>query len=368
MQNVHVAQLPLGWTLRLTLFAALTSGCTYIKSGRSAIDRIDVQGTTDISAAEIEDRIASAASPRFLGLFRGVVLDYELYDQYVLERDLVRIERLYRARGFYDAHVRAGRVMKTSDGHVRIEIVIDEGLVVNVGEVKLEGIANLPIEDAAVAFAAVRRLRHGRPFDEDRMEAARARLASALGDRGYAFAKVDATAEVDIVKREANVTFRVEPNRIAHLGVVTVTGLDGLPEEPVRRALDLAPGDLYSESKLESSRRAVLALGVFSDANVSAVLSDLGSGTIPVSVQLVPTKLRALKLGGGIELDQVRADVHLALGWEDRNFLGGLRRLTIDNRPGLVIEGAQLPILKPTGHLFFEDRSHLELRQPGFVE
>ena len=39
---------------------------------------------------EIEAHIATHDSPRFLGLFRGVVYDYEVFDRYVLERDLQR--------------------------------------------------------------------------------------------------------------------------------------------------------------------------------------------------------------------------------------------------------------------------------------
>ena len=35
--------------------------------------------------------------------------------------------------------------------------------------------------------------------------------------------------------------------------------------------------------------------------------------------------LRSLRLGGGLELDAIKAGVHLLAGWEDRNFLGGLR-------------------------------------------
>jgi outer membrane protein assembly factor BamA len=354
--------------LRRALFLLLIGGCTRPRPGRYAIDRIDIEGATVIDASEIEDRIATSSSPRFLGLFRGIVLDYELFDRYVLERDLARIERFYRARGYYDAHVRAGRVEKTGDAHVRVQIVVDEGPVVNVGEVRVEGLSGLPLDDAAEAFAAVRRLRHGRPFDEDRLDAARTRLASALGDRGYAHATVDATAEVDLIRHEADVTFVVEPKTRARFGAVTLSGLGSVPEEPVRRAVDLVPGDWYSESKLESARRAVLALGVFSDADVSAVRTDDASAVVPIAVRLVPTNLRAIKLGGGIELDQIRADAHLMIGWEDRNFLGGLRRLTIDTRPGIVLEGTQLPSLKPPKSALFEDRSRLELRQPGFLE
>jgi len=368
LQTSTVAQPPHQQIAWLAILLLMIGGCTQPKPGRYAIDRVDIEGTAALSASEIEDRLATAASPRFLGVLRGVVLDYELFDPYVLERDLSRIERLYRARGYYDAHVRAGRVMKTDVGHVRVEILVDEGPVVNVGEVRFEGVAGLPLDDAAAAFAAVRRLRHGRPFDEDRMEAARLRLTSALGDHGYAFVKVDATAEVDLLRRQADVTFHVEPGVKAHLGTITIIGLGSLPEEPVRRALDMSPGDSYSESKLQSARRAVLALGVFSDADVSAVLTDPSSPEVPISVRLLPTTLRAFKLGGGIELDQIRADVHLTLGWEDRNFLGGLRRFSIDNRPGIVFEGTQLPSPKPPQHLLFEDRTRLELRQPGFLE
>src|SRR5688572_11187291 len=87
------------------LSAAL--GCTRVPPGRYAIDNVAIEGTSKVDADEVEDKIATATSPRFLGMFRGVVLDYELFDPYVLERDLARIERLYRARGFYQARARA---------------------------------------------------------------------------------------------------------------------------------------------------------------------------------------------------------------------------------------------------------------------
>src|SRR5690554_7042541 len=37
---------------------------------------------------ELYDRIATRESPRFLGIFEGVVYDYELFDQHALRRDL----------------------------------------------------------------------------------------------------------------------------------------------------------------------------------------------------------------------------------------------------------------------------------------
>ena len=185
-----------------------------------------------MTISEIEDKIATAPSPHFLGIFpRGVVLDYELYDRYVLERDLTRIERLYRARGYYEAHARAGRVEKVGDGHVKVTLLIEEGLPVNVGEVRVDGLTALPIDDSAAVLTALRRrLRNGRIFDEDKYETAQVNMLRALGDRGYAFAKLKGAVEVDLNRHVADVTFSLAPGEIARLGAVDITGLNGVPE------------------------------------------------------------------------------------------------------------------------------------------
>jgi outer membrane protein assembly factor BamA len=347
----------------------LALGCTHVPPGRYAIDSVDIEGATRVDADDIEDRIATAESPRFLGLFRGIVLDYELFDPYVLERDLARVERFYRARGFYEAHARAGRVEKVAASHVRVTIVVEEGQAVRVGNVKIDGIANLPIDDTAAVLAALRGgLRAGRNFDEERYEKAQGELVRALTDRGYAFAKVEGRVEVDLAEHVADVFFDVKPGSQARLGKVSITGLGPLPEGPVRRAVDLAEGELYSTAKLESAKRAVLGLGVFSEAEVEPDLSQPDAPTVPVNVVVTPSELRALKLGGGIELDVIRTDVHALTGWEDRNFLGGMRRFNIDLRPGIVLYPTRAPSFQKPEELLLEGRARAELRQPGVLE
>ena len=67
-------------------------------------------------------RGAAHETPRFLGLIPGVIYDYEVFNRYVLEKDLQRIERYYRARGYYRARAQAARVVfsgKSARGHFR---------------------------------------------------------------------------------------------------------------------------------------------------------------------------------------------------------------------------------------------------------
>ncbi|HKQ70475.1 MAG TPA: POTRA domain-containing protein, partial [Polyangiaceae bacterium] len=346
----------------------MLAGCAQPPPGRYPVDRVTFEGTNAVAADELETKIATAASPKSFLFFRGV-RDYELFDRYVLERDLARVERTYRAKGYYEAHARAGRVEKLSNGHVSVTIVVDEGPVVSVADVKLEGLTWLPIDDSAAVLAAVRRLLRAKaPFDEDAYEEAQASVVRVLADRGYAFAVVKASADVDLQRHVAHVIFQLTPGQTAQIGAVTIDGLGPIPEKPVRRALDLSEGSLYSAAKLDAARRAILELGVFADAEVAPDLTHPESRKVAVTVRVVPSDLRVIKVGGGIELDTLRTDWHLLTGWEDRNFLGGLRRLTIDLRPGLVLYPTAINNLQMPTKILPEARARAELRQPGFLE
>jgi outer membrane protein insertion porin family/translocation and assembly module TamA len=85
-------------------------------------------------------------------------------------------------------------------------------------------------------------------------------------------------------------------------------------------------------------------------------------------VRLVPQKLRSVLVGGGLELDAVRAEAHLRLSWEHKNLFGGLRRFGVDLEPGLDLYPTRLPTLTPPTTVLPEARLRVQLRQPGFLE
>jgi outer membrane protein insertion porin family/translocation and assembly module TamA len=354
-------------TLLLAVFA---SGCARIPPRRYVLDSIDFVGNHAVSDGDLRDHIASRPSPRFLGLFEGFVDEYEVFDRYVLERDLERVERYYRAQGYYDARARVARVYP-SGRHVRAEIVVEEGQPVLVGRVDVHGLEGLSprIRYEAEDFAR-RRMRLREPFEEGRFHEVEQEVARLLGDHGYAFAKVKGSADVDLPHRVASVGFWVEPGRPARLGSIRIQGLEKIPEGPVRRALDLEPGEPYSLSRLEAARQAVLDLGVFSSVVIEPDLPP-GAGqpeVMPLLVKVEVTKLRSIHLGGGLEIDSLKAELHATAGWEDRNFFGGFRRFQIEALPGVVLYPTHLPTLKPPRRLLPEGRLRAEFRQPGFIE
>lgn len=365
------------------LVAALVelSACFSVSQGRQAVDRVDIVGAATIPASEIEDRIATAPSPRFLGLWDGVVFDYRYFDKLVLQRDLARVERFCRAKGYYDAKVRAGRVIATSDGHVRVEVVVEEGEPVTIEMVRLTGLESLSFELQAAAVQSFR-LPQGQRFDEDEYEQAKDTLLATLTHRGYAWAEATGHVQVNLLTHKASITFDVRAGPRFKIRTVTVRGLAGvIPEGPVRRALNLEPNDEFSTADLAAARQALLDLGVFTDVDIKWQKAATGKGqpgTVPtnergepaidVEVDVTPSLLHTLRLGGGGELDMIRTDVHGAVGWEDRNFFGGLRRFSVNVKPGVVLFPTVLPTLQAPNRLLPESRARVDLRQPGFPE
>ncbi|HEY6460985.1 MAG TPA: POTRA domain-containing protein, partial [Polyangiaceae bacterium] len=127
-------------TLLVLGAAAAALGCSSIPEGRSAVDSVTIASAGSLPADDVQDRLATTASSKFLGLFRGVFFDYEIFDPAILQRDLARVERYYRGHGFLEAHARAGRVLRVSPNHVRVEIVVDEGPPTVVRGVRVDGL------------------------------------------------------------------------------------------------------------------------------------------------------------------------------------------------------------------------------------
>jgi outer membrane protein insertion porin family/translocation and assembly module TamA len=349
--------------------ALVACACKSIPAGRAALDGIDFEGVHSVSQSDLSSKIASTPSPRFLGVTQGLVYEYSLFDPFVLRADILRVERYYHARGYYEARVRAARVVYEKPQHVRVTLEVDEGPLVVVRDVRIRGADGLSREVQADLVRAVGTggMSVGVPFDEDRFAGTEWHLRRALADRAYAFAKVVRSAQVDLVHHAASVRFDITPDQPATFGPITVTGFGELPEGPIRRTLDLHPGKPYSATALDLAQQSLTNLGVFGSVAVRPEIRDPPppDRVVPVSVEVAPTKLRSVRLGGGFELDVIKTDAYLTAGWTDLNLFGGLRRFDVDFRPGVTFYPTRLSDFEGPRQLLPEERFTMQLRQPA---
>ncbi|MBM4357102.1 MAG: BamA/TamA family outer membrane protein [Deltaproteobacteria bacterium] len=364
-----------------------------------------------IPPARVLERIATQATAHFppfewvaavpvLGLLDAITVDYRAYERGTLERDLERIRRFYRARGFYEAEVTAGRVVPLGDGGVRIEIAVREGLPVFLGAVRapqnllaattseaerealLEAGAALgrivseyaakPVEDPPRCAERARDTCAPRPrFDEERYDEVKRAIAREMSDAGFARAKVEGRVEVDLRSHEATVSFEVDPGPLCHFGPVRIVGNGELPEAVIRARLGILPGQRYSAERLASAHDDLVELGVFASVEVAPDLEASKSepSSVPVVIAVQASKLRSVKLGIGAQVGS-QVEAHAVVGWEDKNLLGGMRSLAVELRPGVVLFPSRVDNLFSRAPTDLVPQSALlaSFRQPNFLE
>lgn len=299
------------------------------------------------------------------------------YDPAVLERDLERVTRFYRARGFYQAQVNDAEVEKPDERSVAITIKVQEGEPVLVRDVQVTGTDDLASEVQQALHEALS-LRSGDRFDEYFYDESKAALQRILGNAGHAHAQVHGQVQLHSEEHWADIWFQVAPGPACHFGHVYVEGHKDLPVTAVRGAARISAGDRYSLSALTDARRAIYALGPFASVDVEPLL-DPDSDQVDVRIKLVPGRRTRLAFGIGMEVGGnlvqgqgvqttgdsfAQWDMHLVGRFEHRNFLGGMRRLRIEERPRLIFDDP----FPRTGRPNPGNTLSVDFRQPAFFE
>lgn len=218
-----------------------------------------------------------------IDLFSWPFTEWPLFDENVFERDVERVERWYRARGYYDARVtatevdpptatsvdRSGQGCGTGDGNceVRVRFSVEEGEPVRIARMSLRGIDDLPdgmreLLRAELPFA------RGDAFDETLYERTKSRMVRVLADRGYAHARVDGEVKVNVGRHEAFVVFEIDAGAPDIIGRVCVVGYGELPPQSLIGVSGLEAGESFSLAALEDAQRALYALGVLGAVDV----------------------------------------------------------------------------------------------------
>ncbi len=356
----------LSTTLLMAFVLSFASGCTKIPEGRTSVDAVSIKGAEKVDGTDVLAKLATAPTPKFFWLFRGVVYEYELFDANVVSWDLARVERFYRAKGYYEAHARAGRIFRTEDRHVRVEIVVEEGGPTKVEDVRVTLDGTVP----TAAVDALTRIKNsilgkGAILEEEKLTELQKALTRELEDRSFAKAGVSVKVEVEPAKHTALVLVDITAGPPFLFGKLTIEGLGELPRKKVRRTIDIVPGEPYSRSEIERAEQAMLDLGVVGQITIEPDFEHLDGNRLPHIVKIEPTKLRQIKLGGGVGVDALKTDVHLTARWEDRNFLGGMNQASVEFTPGVVLWPTRTSALDPPKKPLLQERLRLELRVPG---
>ena len=376
------------------------SGCaSAIPQGRYSVDSFDLEGTDNIDEGAIKACLATHARER-AGFTLGAAEDPQcgvppfdstripiefwswpwterpLYDEPVFTRDLDRIERFYRARGYYDARIANVEQEKDDEDRlIGLHVTIEENKPVVVTKVDIEGLDGLPASTKR-RLERAQRLDEGEPFDEALYDESKTALLTALREASFAKAEVQGSVTVDPRAHAAQVKYRVTRGPACRFGRLQISGHEDLPPRPIWAAAGIEENSEYRASVLEDAKRAIYELGPFASVEV-VEMPRADQPVIDILIKVVPGRRLRFGVGAGLQVGSDNAstaagllgdvdywDLHLLGRIEHRNFLGDMRRLSLEDRPRLVFLDSFPRTPKPElGNLL-----SIEFRQPAFLE
>ncbi len=218
-----------------------------VKEGdRAKIRQVNIVGNEIFSDKEIrEDFTLDTAN------WLSWIRQDDRYAKESLEGDLETLRSFYMNRGYADFQVESTQVaISPNKKDMFVTINIREGDVYTISEVKLIG--DLVIPEAilnSLILAAP-----GSVFNQQLLTTSSDYMTFRLGEEGYANAEIEAIPELDHDKKEAAVTFFVNPQKRVYVRRIRFNGVDQIDDEVLRREMRQMEGAYLSNSLVDRSK------------------------------------------------------------------------------------------------------------------
>lgn len=221
------------------------------------IELLGNEGVTDADIKTVlrtqEGSILSAISKS--GNFKRETLDY----------DAQIMQYLYLTRGYIQAKIEDPVVSLSPDmKYITVTIRIHEGPQFKVGKVTVIGDSVVPLEDLQKQLT----LKSGDIFNYANVQGDGQKLSGAQKNFGYAHATVSNESVPDMDARTVDWTYHVQKGKKVYFGQIIMQGGTSTRDKVIRRELQIAEGELYSEAKLQLSQARVQRLGFFERVDI----------------------------------------------------------------------------------------------------
>jgi outer membrane protein insertion porin family len=196
------------------------------------------------------------------------------YRQDVFERDVLMINALYYDKGFMNVQIGTPRVMLTPDREgIEITVVIHEGPRFKIRQLKIferddEGHEVEPIGGRR-ALVQMLHAHSGDYFNRAELIKDLQAVRTLYRDHGYANVEAEPETELDPVHQEIDVIIPIRRGPLVTVERIEVKGNTKTRDKVLRREMEIQEGQLFSETKLDTSKRRITALGYFERVDVS---------------------------------------------------------------------------------------------------
>ena len=170
-------------------------------------------------------------------------------------------------------------------------------------------------------------VKNGDTFTQNAYELGDTQLLDVYLNHGYAHAQVSRRARVFVGPREAYIWYVVTPGNYGVFGATSCTRHETVSPNLVLRELTYKPGQMFDSAKVAASTRTkVVGLNLFRSVEFIPQMNSSDPHVVPIEIKVHEKPKHTISLGFGYNTE---SQFNLGLQWNDYNFLGGGRQLSL---------------------------------------
>ncbi len=283
-----------------------------IEEGASAkISKIDIIGNKAFSEKELLELLNLQTSQ-----WNSLFTRRDRFSAEKFRRDLLTLESYYMDRGFIDFKIVGTQVnLSENKEDISIAVSIQEGLPYKIVASDFSELEMISKEK----LSELLKYQNNDYYSRAKVGETQVAIKNAMGDLGYAFAKIDMEPRVNPQTREIVLKYIINPGRLTYVRRIEFAGNYKTNDEVLRREMRQMESAVYNNTKIERSGQRLQRLGYITSVKRAEVPVPNAPDQVDVRYEVKEVPNRSITAGVGYGSS---SGVLYNAGYKTANFFG----------------------------------------------
>lgn len=228
--------------------------------------KVEVRRITFLGNQALKDEEIQGIMATREGDWGSFLTSFGSFKEEAFQQDLQRITAYYYDKGYVQVKVKRPVVRLSRDKRfLFITIAIEEGPRFDVGEVDLQGDFIVPKEELRSKI----KLTPDTEFSFGTMRSDMELIRNRYMDSGYAFVNINPLTRIREDVKRIDVAYDIQKGEQVYIGRIDIVGNSKTRDKVIRREMAIQEGELFSQTRIEDSKRKITRLGFFERVEVN---------------------------------------------------------------------------------------------------
>ena len=307
-----------------------------VDEGKSAkIEKINIIGNEIYTNEELLDGFELSE-----GSFFSFLNNDNAYSREKLQGDIESLESFYKDRGYLKFSIESTQISLSRDmKEIFINFNVSEGDKYTISDVEVIGEIPFDSDVYEQVLGSIKDV----TYSQSQITAIEDFFLNILGNRGYAFAEVTGSPEVEENSKEVKIIFNIQSGKKTYTRKILFIGNNVTQDHVLRREMRQFEGAWSSDNLIESGKIRLERLGYFKQVDVETI--PVPSSDDQVDIIYTVEEETTGSVGGNVGY----SDFGLMLGFnlQEQNFLGSGNTVGIGINKNVYSETYNLSFLDP---------------------